>query len=296
MEDIVKWLLKTERNAAAFYRDVAALFERDDTFNLFMRGLADDEEWHYAVLMDSVTTGGNQVPEDYRVNVSETIRLRIDRIFGNARECLSAGRMTREQAIETIADAEFSEWNDIFVYVVDTFKHTLPSYRSIAPKMQNHLREISHFLEKQGHTDRQQKIEQLPQLWEERILVVDDFEPITDIFSAVLEAYGSVETASNGRQALKKAISTYYSVIVSDIDMPEMNGIDFYRALRKQYGDISKRFIFMSGNPQDNALDFFSRNGLRFLQKPVDLENLRQSVREILNALTEGGGLEKQAF
>lgn len=67
-----------------------------------------------------------------------------------------------------------------------------------------------------------------------RILLVDDDEDLLYINQMFIERYEGFEvnTVSTVKEALEKINSYSYDVIVSDYDMPELNGIDFYKILR----------------------------------------------------------------
>ncbi|HEX9829727.1 MAG TPA: response regulator, partial [Bacteroidota bacterium] len=69
----------------------------------------------------------------------------------------------------------------------------------------------------------------------ERILVVDDEQIIRESLEFILKKEGyTVEEASNGREALEKQSAQPFDVIITDIEMPEMRGIDLM-------GEITRR-------------------------------------------------------
>jgi len=68
-----------------------------------------------------------------------------------------------------------------------------------------------------------------------RVLVVDDVSDVTEMLSVLLTHAGyEVATASSAQEAMTMAGKTQFDLIVSDIGMPEMNGYELARALRKQ--------------------------------------------------------------
>jgi len=71
------------------------------------------------------------------------------------------------------------------------------------------------------------------------ILVVDDSPVIRTLIQKCLreEGYQNVDTAENGRAALEKCDQTHYDLILTDFDMPEMNGEELVNALRNRYGE-----------------------------------------------------------
>ena len=75
-----------------------------------------------------------------------------------------------------------------------------------------------------------------------RILIVDDEEIIRDSLRQLLESCGyQVETSSNGDEALKKLSESYFNLIMVDIMMPGMSGLEFIRRVRDIFpGQITK--------------------------------------------------------
>lgn len=80
-----------------------------------------------------------------------------------------------------------------------------------------------------------------------RILVVDDESTITELIEVLLSGEGyEVATASNGTDGLEKVDSVNPDLIITDISMPDMEGVEFISRLRKR--SISTPIIAMSGN------------------------------------------------
>ena len=116
------------------------------------------------------------------------------------------------------------------------------------------------------------------------ILVIDD-EPLvvalmTDILG--LEGY-EVETAENGREALEKIAARSYDVILSDLRMPELDGVGLYRALEQRHPSLLPRLAFVSGTtePPEYA-SFLQRTGATVLSKPFALTDVHQLVQGLL--------------
>ncbi|MBI5469420.1 MAG: response regulator [Deltaproteobacteria bacterium] len=123
----------------------------------------------------------------------------------------------------------------------------------------------------------------LSTVWEEKILIVDDEKMVADALEAIVEDEGLVESASNGRKALEMIGEKYYAVIITDIDMPVMNGLDFYREAVRRFPSIKERFLFFSGGVDYELRDFFGKNGLRYLCKPASLNGIKNAVIAVLS-------------
>jgi DNA-binding NtrC family response regulator len=69
----------------------------------------------------------------------------------------------------------------------------------------------------------------------QRILVVDDEQIIRESLSFILKKEGySVEEAGNGKDALAKHESNAFDIIITDIEMPEMKGVDLLKQIRQR--------------------------------------------------------------
>nr|MDJ0668165.1 response regulator [Desulfobacterales bacterium] len=137
--------------------------------------------------------------------------------------------------------------------------------------------------------DRIAKIRALPPVWQEKILIVDDQPSIVELLRAILSREGRVHTAMNGAEGLKKISEHYFAVIISDIDMPIMNGWRFYRRLQKQFSGIGRRFIFITGNRASSEVLRIKQHELNLLYKPFSLADLRRVVYGLMECNARGG-------
>jgi EAL domain-containing protein (putative c-di-GMP-specific phosphodiesterase class I) len=128
-----------------------------------------------------------------------------------------------------------------------------------------------------------------------RALVVDDDAQIRKDLSRVLQSLGlSVAAASNGREATELLKAQTFDVVVSDIDMPEMTGLDLLRTIR-QY-DLDVPLVLVTGNPGlETAMQAVQYGAFRYLTKPVDVEALLHAVREAI-ALHRMAQLKREAL
>jgi CheY-like chemotaxis protein len=116
------------------------------------------------------------------------------------------------------------------------------------------------------------------------ILVVDDEEPIRKLVSTILAKSGhTIETTGDAREALVKMDSTSYDVVLMDIRMPGMDGIELYNDIKPRRPELTGRFIFITGDTSDeNTKTFLDQNGLSYITKPFDMGTLTQKVNNIL--------------
>ena len=91
----------------------------------------------------------------------------------------------------------------------------------------------------------------------------------------------TVETCLTPAEALMKAATFSYDLVLCDFRMPDMNGIEFYRELSQQRPDLCEVFILMTGLSADPELDQFLRaTDVPVLRKPFSLRELRERVAE----------------
>ena len=111
-----------------------------------------------------------------------------------------------------------------------------------------------------------------------RILLVDDEPEILEFYKDSLENVSWVlETASDGTSALELLKDRRYDLIVSDISMPQMDGITLLRRIRET--DLDVPVIFVTAAPAvETAMKAIEYGALRYLTKPVQPKALRQVV------------------
>jgi two-component system response regulator YesN len=115
-----------------------------------------------------------------------------------------------------------------------------------------------------------------------KILIVEDTEAIAYSLNGLLEKYGAIDIARNGEEALMKVFLDSFDIIISDIKMPFMNGIEFYKAAVENDPSIKKRFLFHTASFEKDHLSFILNNNVPVLFKPADTKELVRAVTEIL--------------
>lgn len=124
----------------------------------------------------------------------------------------------------------------------------------------------------------------------ERVLVCDDDPTTLSALAMLLQKHGYVvDTAANGSEAIAAFTksSSPYDLVISDVRMPQMDGISTLRAM--QAIRCSVRFLLMSGSgvPADAAFSF-QPELVRFLAKPFEANAFLSKVAELINQPSEG--------
>ena len=102
----------------------------------------------------------------------------------------------------------------------------------------------------------------------------------------ILEGYGiEVDIAENGQQALEKGLSSSYGMILMDMQMPVMDGIEATALLRQSFCQVP--IVALTANVMRVHRDKFSEAGCNeFLTKPIDQQQLEQVLGQYLKPIT----------
>jgi EAL domain-containing protein (putative c-di-GMP-specific phosphodiesterase class I)/ActR/RegA family two-component response regulator len=111
-----------------------------------------------------------------------------------------------------------------------------------------------------------------------RVLLVDDDPSVRRDYARALRKSGwQVDTAQDGREAIALLGGPLYGVIVSDISMPGISGLEFLRAVRQR--DLDVPVVLMTGSPGlDSAVEAVEYGAFRYLIKPIALGALTDAV------------------
>jgi DNA-binding NtrC family response regulator len=131
----------------------------------------------------------------------------------------------------------------------------------------------------------------------ERVLIVED-DPATRVgLAELVGAWGfQTEEAANGEEAMEKVTSFRPAIIVSDLVMPRMGGLELLRALKDQLSDLTLILLTAQGTV-DSAVEAIKEGAYDYLSKPVDPSRLRillQKAVERQETLREVKHLRRQ--
>lgn len=120
-----------------------------------------------------------------------------------------------------------------------------------------------------------------------RVLIIDDEATIRRALVRFYTRRGWAATeAENGARALHRLIdeSQDFDLIISDVKMPEVSGIELHAALKTLRPEVLDRLVFCTGEMQSAPVaEFFARTGCRVLLKPFDLKTLAALSDEIVS-------------
>jgi CheY-like chemotaxis protein len=114
-----------------------------------------------------------------------------------------------------------------------------------------------------------------------RILVVDDDAVVRDILRIVLKQLGhEVVEAENGREGLERYLAEPAALIITDLDMPVMNGLEMIKEIRNDFPEALIIAISADFRPLLPAIEALGVQGT--FEKPFSLIALRDAVQELL--------------
>jgi len=117
-----------------------------------------------------------------------------------------------------------------------------------------------------------------------RVLVVED-EPALAVAvgEALADAGFVVDRAADGEEGLTRIAQSRYDLIVCDLKMPRIDGMQFYRAMAAATPALSRRVIFVTGAVAGTGAErFLAETGCRWLSKPFRLGDLLRAARDTL--------------
>ena len=115
-----------------------------------------------------------------------------------------------------------------------------------------------------------------------RVLLVDDQPELRRLFQRTLTKAGhQVAVAENGRKAVELASHSSFDVVISDVRMPDMGGVELLRALHAEDPDLP--VLLVSGSPDlETALKAVEYGAFEYLTKPVSFEKLGSSTQRAI--------------
>lgn len=122
-----------------------------------------------------------------------------------------------------------------------------------------------------------------------RVLVVDDEVDVADLIADILRKDGcQVEHANSGKAALELLRNNEFDIVLSDLNMPEMDGRELYNSIHSQHRELKDSIAFITGDAMGPASQkLLGEAGCQFLEKPISPAELRGLVQSLLSGRKE---------
>ncbi|APE43498.1 hypothetical protein BOO69_08805 [Sulfitobacter alexandrii] len=120
------------------------------------------------------------------------------------------------------------------------------------------------------------------------IMVVDDMSTSRGLITQALDSFGvrHVFTADNGKQALQNLNARPVHLVISDYNMPEMDGLNLLHNLRAGARTKGIGFILITGRAEQQIIDHGKKLGMNnYLKKPFEPADLRRCIEQVVGRL-----------
>lgn len=122
-----------------------------------------------------------------------------------------------------------------------------------------------------------------------KVLVVDDDQMMLEVLKELLSETGAlVDTGENGLEGFNKFSEADYDLIISDIQMPKLNGVDFLKKVR-EVNTKKPRFILITGFSSYSADEVKKLGANALINKPFEFEEFIHEVTVAMELQPHGG-------
>jgi len=121
-----------------------------------------------------------------------------------------------------------------------------------------------------------------------RVIVVDDMSTSRGLITNALDAFGllNVATAGDGAEALQKIAAAPVHLVISDYNMPQMDGLQLLHALRSNGPTRGVGFLLITGRADRQIIEMGQKLGMNnFVKKPFEPANLKTAIEAIVGVL-----------
>ena len=120
-----------------------------------------------------------------------------------------------------------------------------------------------------------------------KLWIVDDEESIRTICTSALEENFNIETFSSGSEALLALNSDKPDLIITDIKMPGLTGIDLLKIVAEKFPNLPT-IVMTAHSDIDNALSAYKGGAFEYLSKPFDVDTIRAlALKAIRQSITD---------
>jgi YesN/AraC family two-component response regulator len=129
-----------------------------------------------------------------------------------------------------------------------------------------------------------------------KVLIVDDDEQIVDIMADILKkSFGTVVTAYNGKEALEKYTTDKFDLVITDIRMPKMDGIELSIEIRRLHHEQAI-IVASAHSDSEYLMDLISLGINDFILKPIDMTLFYKKIIKVLEYELHKKELERLRF
>jgi two-component system chemotaxis response regulator CheY len=124
------------------------------------------------------------------------------------------------------------------------------------------------------------------------ILIVDDSTPMREVIKKVVKAsgfnLGRIFEASNGREALDVLEREWLDLVLTDYNMPEMNGLELLDAMKKNESLMSIPVVMITTEGSKQRVEeFLDEGAMAYIKKPFSPEEIKQKLNRIMGETSD---------
>jgi len=266
-----------------FYEKCLNYFGDEKELSIFLEKLISAKQIQIDLLKEVCEVLKKDTQIKSQIIIDEEISCAVkDAIQANL-EKLDEHRLSSDDLIVSVIAVETSFWNEIFLYLIGFVKDKSVDNNEALMMIRRIERDIRKFVKSLPNAGKYfTKTSILPQIWRDKILVVDDDPVIRYLFEKFLEDDWDVFTAADGREALECLAKNYFDIIISDISMPIMSGLKFFREAIKIKTKLARKIIFVTGACQLDEEAYIAQRQIKMLYKPISIKELKDVIQELL--------------
>ena len=124
------------------------------------------------------------------------------------------------------------------------------------------------------------------------VLIVDDSTPMREVIKKVVKAsgfnLGGIFEASNGREALDLLEREWLDLVLTDYNMPEMNGLELLDAMKKNENLMSIPVVMITTEGSKQRVEeFLDKGAMAYIKKPFSPEEIKQKLNRIMGETSD---------
>ena len=276
LEQFIDEAIQLELNAADIYSSFSETIPEDANF---WATLAWEEKNHAAVLKTGkdVLIPTDQFPEKILPNVIQVL-VDTNNWLNSLKKQFLKCKPDRKTAFSIAIKIESSAGEQHFQILMET-----PSDSSVIKILQELCEDDIHHLKRiQEYMKSSDELMEVSENNPKKILIVNNDEAVAKLLKTILDSEGHIDFAGNGREGLQKVQDKDYGLILSAVEMPVVDGVQFYNETKELYPDLQKRFLFFTSEPSPERILFFENEDVRYLIKPSTINEIRAAALNIL--------------
>jgi two-component system chemotaxis response regulator CheY len=285
MSNVISWLIGVETSAANLYEEAANVFLADRGFSRFLSKMAEEERAHEKVLQKASAAISNNEMKRASFHFDNGFRNRIEAPFARAWCLLEDQNLSKDAMVDIIAEAEFSEWNEVLIYTLDILNILDEDIQKFTSDIDQHRTSAQDYIASlPGGESIIQRVRRLSKPGSKRVLIVENNRYVAHMLEALVGDQANVIIASNGQEGLSHIRQRSFDLIVSEVDLPMMNGIEMYKQALEAAPSLYGKFIFFTGTECREYLEFVRSSRVLMLPKPSPVKLVCEMMNKVLGS------------